>query len=191
MTPLYLYGNPYNVSTPAPAHSTRLQRTAAVAIASQITAAQQSSEPRQRTMASSTELVQQSHDNADGENFGGIGGDKRPSGPSDAGVLVVVVGGTRPGHLTPAVVNDGYVKSSHLVCVLYKEFGWHRHSSKEKARCPSCTATATCKGWKTSNLWPPFKTRSFCSGNKKQAALAILPPATCVLSRCMLRLFSC
>ena len=100
-------------------------------------------------MASSVEPVQ--IDSANGGNVGGIGSDERPIGPLDAEVLVV--GESRPGDPTLPVLNDGIVKRSHLVRVLYNEFGWLRHSSKQKARCPSCTATVIRKiCGNTSNL---------------------------------------
>lgn len=95
-------------------------------------------------MASSAEAVQLPEDSAECGNVGGVGNDERPSGLSDAEVLVV--GETRRGDPIPAVLNGGFVNGSQLACILYKGFGWLRHSIKQKNRCPSCKATVTCKG---------------------------------------------
>lgn len=108
-------------------------------------------------MASSAEAVELADGSADdGGNVGGVGSNERSPEPSDTEVLIVDED-TRLGDPTPAAPNDGFVKNSNLGCILYKEYGWLRHSSGDKARCPNCKATVTCKGGNTSNLWRHFK----------------------------------
>lgn len=52
---------------------------------------------------------------------------------------------------------EGFLKSSHLSCILYRAYAWRRHANKEKAVCPNCKAQVTCKDGNTSNIWRHFK----------------------------------
>ena len=66
----------------------------------------------------------------------GVDIDEWPLGPCDDEMLMVgetCPGETRPGDPSPPEPNDGLVKRKHSFCVLFREFGWPRHLSKDHA----------------------------------------------------------